>query len=171
MLTTFHRNALDSTLGQWLGPFGVHQVTVPHPPLGKDQGRGRTRGGEGKHTRTLEYKHTYKHTATCSRRATRRIQTNTQTKPNLQGNLGECRASARPREGGHKGRVSVPVGTSGCTRWFEFSSAFLIPSHWGGLFVVGACGTVVPMLTGAAAAPRRPPRRRPMLPVPSFPCQ
>ena len=40
MLTTFHRNALDSTLGRWLGPFGVHQVTVPHPPLGKDKGRG-----------------------------------------------------------------------------------------------------------------------------------
>ena len=41
MLTTFHRNALDSTLGPWLGPFGVHQVTVPQPPWG------RTRGGEG----------------------------------------------------------------------------------------------------------------------------
>ena len=47
MLTTFHRNALDSTLGGWLGPFGVHQVTVPHPPLGKDKGRGTTNGGEG----------------------------------------------------------------------------------------------------------------------------
>ena len=46
MLTTFHRNALDSTVGRWLGPFGVHQVTVPHPPLGKDKGRGRTGGGE-----------------------------------------------------------------------------------------------------------------------------
>ena len=47
MLTTFHRSALDSTLGRWLGPFGVHQVTVPHTPLGKDKGRGRTRGGGG----------------------------------------------------------------------------------------------------------------------------
>ena len=36
-------------LGRWLGPFGVHQVTVPHPPLGKDKEQGRTRrgGGEG----------------------------------------------------------------------------------------------------------------------------
>ena len=41
MLTAFHRSALDSTLGRWLGPCGVHQVTVPHPPWG------RTRGGEG----------------------------------------------------------------------------------------------------------------------------
>ena len=41
MLTTFHRNALDSTLGRWLGPCGVHQVTVPPlPPLGKDKGGG-----------------------------------------------------------------------------------------------------------------------------------
>ena len=45
MLTTFHGNALDSTLARWLGPFGVPQVTVPHPPLGKDKGRGRTRRG------------------------------------------------------------------------------------------------------------------------------
>ena len=56
MLTTFHWNALGSTLGWWLchnntvshnGKFWVEQVTVPHPPLGKDKGWGRTRGGEG----------------------------------------------------------------------------------------------------------------------------
>ena len=52
VLTTFHWNALGSTLCHnntvscnekvW-----VEQVTVPHPPLGKDKGWGRTRGGGG----------------------------------------------------------------------------------------------------------------------------
>ena len=50
MLTTFHWNALGSTLGWWFchnntvscnDKFWVQQVTVPHPPWG------RTRGGEG----------------------------------------------------------------------------------------------------------------------------
>ena len=54
MLTTFHWNALGSTLGWWLchnntvshnGKFWVEQVTVPHPPMGKDKGWGRTGGG------------------------------------------------------------------------------------------------------------------------------
>ena len=56
MLTTFHWNALGSTLGWWFWhnntvscneKFWVEQVTVPHPPLGKDKGWGRTRGGGG----------------------------------------------------------------------------------------------------------------------------
>ena len=29
MLSTFNRNALDSTLGRRFGPFGVHQLTLP----------------------------------------------------------------------------------------------------------------------------------------------
>ena len=54
MLTTFHWNALGSTLGWWFchnntvscnEKFWVEQVMVPHPPLGKDKGWGRTRGG------------------------------------------------------------------------------------------------------------------------------
>ena len=54
MLTTFHWNALGSTLGWWFchnntvscnEKFWVEQVTVPHPPLGKDKGWGRTGGG------------------------------------------------------------------------------------------------------------------------------
>ena len=54
MLTTFHWNAVGSTLGWWFchnntmscnEKFWVEQVTVPHPPLGKDKGWGRTRGG------------------------------------------------------------------------------------------------------------------------------
>ena len=54
MLTTFHWNALGSTLGWWFchnntvscnEKFWVEQVTVPHPPLGKDKGWGTTRGG------------------------------------------------------------------------------------------------------------------------------
>ena len=57
MLTIFHWNALGSTLGWWFchnntvscnGKFWVEQVTVPHPPLGKDKGWGRTKGGGGK---------------------------------------------------------------------------------------------------------------------------
>ena len=53
-LTTFNWNALGSTLGWWFchnntvsgnEKFWVEQVTVPHPPLGKDKGWGRTRGG------------------------------------------------------------------------------------------------------------------------------
>ena len=56
MLTTFHWNALGSTLGWWFchnntvscnEKFWVEQVMVPHPPLGKDKGWGRTRGGGG----------------------------------------------------------------------------------------------------------------------------
>ena len=47
MLTTFYRNALDSTLGRWLGPSGVHQVTVPYPPPGEGQGAGNDKGGGG----------------------------------------------------------------------------------------------------------------------------
>ena len=56
MLTTFHWNALGSTLGWWFchnntvrcnEKFWVEQVTVPQPPLGKDKGWGRTRGGRG----------------------------------------------------------------------------------------------------------------------------
>ena len=51
MLTTFHWNALGSTLGWWFchnntvncnKKLWVEQVTVPHPPWG------RTRGGEGR---------------------------------------------------------------------------------------------------------------------------
>ena len=54
MLTTFHWNALSSALGWWFfhsntvscnEKFWVEEVTVPHPPLGKDKGWGRTRGG------------------------------------------------------------------------------------------------------------------------------
>ena len=53
MLTTFHWNALGSTLGWWFchnntvscnDKFWVEQVTVPHP-LGKDKGWGRMGGG------------------------------------------------------------------------------------------------------------------------------
>ena len=56
MLTTFHWNALGSTLGWWFchdntvrcnKKFWVEQVAVPCPPLGKDKGWGRTRGGGG----------------------------------------------------------------------------------------------------------------------------
>ena len=56
MLTTFHWNALGSSLGWWFchnntvscnEKFWVEQVTVPQPPLGKDKGWGRTRGGGG----------------------------------------------------------------------------------------------------------------------------
>ena len=62
MLTTFHWNALGSTLGWWFchnntvscnEKFWVEQVTVPHPPpgegqgVGKDKGWGRTRGVGG----------------------------------------------------------------------------------------------------------------------------
>ena len=55
-LATFHWNALGSTLGWWFchnntvscnEKFWVEQVTVPHPPLGKDKGWGRTGGGGG----------------------------------------------------------------------------------------------------------------------------
>ena len=54
MLTTFHWNALGSTLGWWFchnnrvscnEKFWAEQVTVPQPPLGKDKGWGRTGGG------------------------------------------------------------------------------------------------------------------------------
>ena len=47
MLTTFHWNAVGSILGWWFchnntvsynENFWVEQVTVPHPPLGKDEG-------------------------------------------------------------------------------------------------------------------------------------
>ena len=38
---------MDSTLGQWLGPFGVHQVTVPQPPPGEGQGAEKDKGGGG----------------------------------------------------------------------------------------------------------------------------
>ena len=56
MLTTFHWNALGSTLGWWFchnntvsynEKFWVEQVTVLHRPLGKDKGWGTTRGGGG----------------------------------------------------------------------------------------------------------------------------
>ena len=52
MLTTFHRNALHSTLGRWLGSFGVHQMTVPYPPLGEGQGAGKDKGGGGMTTQS-----------------------------------------------------------------------------------------------------------------------
>ena len=54
MLTTFRWIADGSTLGWWFchnntvscnKKFWVEQVTVPHPPLGKDKGWGRTGGG------------------------------------------------------------------------------------------------------------------------------
>ena len=54
MLTTFHWNALGSTLGWWFchnntvscnEKFWVEQVTVPHPPPGEGQGVGNDRGG------------------------------------------------------------------------------------------------------------------------------
>ena len=59
MLTTFHWNALGSTLGWWFchnntvscnEKVWVEQVTVPPPPgkdkgVGKDKGWGRTKGG------------------------------------------------------------------------------------------------------------------------------
>ena len=54
MLTTFHWNALGSTLGWWFchnntvscnEKFWVEQVTVPHPPLGEGQGVGKDKGG------------------------------------------------------------------------------------------------------------------------------
>ena len=56
MLTTFHWKALGSTLGWWFchnntvscnEKFWVEQVTVPHPPLGKDKGGGGGQGGVG----------------------------------------------------------------------------------------------------------------------------
>ena len=58
MLTTFHWNALGSTLGWWFchnntvscnEKFWVEQVTVPHPPWG------RTRGGEGQGGGGMKY--------------------------------------------------------------------------------------------------------------------
>ena len=56
MLTTFHWNALGSTLGWWFchnntvscnEKFWVEQVTVPHPPPGKGQGVRKDKGGGG----------------------------------------------------------------------------------------------------------------------------
>ena len=63
MLSTFHWNALGSTLGWWFcllcrshshyntmsrnENFWVDQVTVHPPPLGNDKGWGTTRGGGG----------------------------------------------------------------------------------------------------------------------------
>ena len=58
MLTTFHWNALGSTLGWWFchnntvscnEKFWVEQVTVPHPPRGEGQGVGNERGGGRTH--------------------------------------------------------------------------------------------------------------------------
>ena len=55
MLTTFHWNALGSTLGWWFchnntvscnEKFWVEQVTVTHPP-GEGQGVGKDKGGGG----------------------------------------------------------------------------------------------------------------------------
>ena len=65
--------------------------------------------------------------------------------------------------GGVAGKAaSVPVGTSGCTHRFEFSGINClcclsqVPSHGGNAFLVRESGTVVPLLTSAASAPRRP---------------
>ena len=54
MLTTFHWNALGSTLGWWFchnntvscnEKLWVEQVTVPHPPWGRTRGGERQGGG------------------------------------------------------------------------------------------------------------------------------
>ena len=63
--------------------------------------------------------------------------------------------------GYHKGSVSAPVGTSGCTQWFGFARGIrlhCVPQATGGTVLsVGESATVVPLLTRAASAPCRPP--------------
>ena len=58
-----------------------------------------------------------------------------------------------------KQAVSTPVGTSGCAHWFDFSKSIVeiaCSNTVGGGLLLGESGTVVPLFTSAAFAPRRP---------------
>ena len=70
-------------------------------------------------------------------------------------------------------QVSMPVGTSRCMHWFEYSGGNCLHclSHWGKICLVGESGIIFPLRTRAGSAPWRPSHANTgMLHTQSFSC-